>query len=93
MLHSVASDLGLHCLPMSQLWDARHKRVKSVNEKAIVQQTPDMCVQYVTDCFTAMIQKPQIKRTIYIYCKRQEQQVILNKFIQLTIMAFHDLTQ
>ena len=22
---SVASDLGLHCLPMSLLWDARHK--------------------------------------------------------------------
>ena len=27
MLHSVASDLGLHCLPMSFLWDARHKWV------------------------------------------------------------------
>ena len=27
-LHSVASDLGLHCLPMSPLWDARHKWVK-----------------------------------------------------------------
>ena len=26
--HSVASDLGLHCLPMSLLWDARHKWVK-----------------------------------------------------------------
>ena len=25
MLHSVASDLGLHYLPMSFLWDARHK--------------------------------------------------------------------
>ena len=24
-LLSVASDLGLHCLPMSLLWDARHK--------------------------------------------------------------------
>ena len=23
--HSVASDLGLHCLPMSHFWDARHK--------------------------------------------------------------------
>ena len=28
MLHSAASDLGLHCLPMSLLWDARHKWVK-----------------------------------------------------------------
>ena len=26
---SVASDLGLHCLPMSLLWDARHKLVNS----------------------------------------------------------------
>ena len=25
--HSAASDLGLHCLPMSLLWDARHKWV------------------------------------------------------------------
>ena len=25
--HSAASDLGLHCLPMSHLWDARHKWV------------------------------------------------------------------
>ena len=24
---SAASDLGLHCLPMSNLWDARHKWV------------------------------------------------------------------
>ena len=27
---SVASDLGLHCLPMSLLWDARLKWVKFV---------------------------------------------------------------
>ena len=27
MPRSAASDLGLHCLPMSLLWDARHKRV------------------------------------------------------------------
>ena len=26
-LHSAASDLGLHCLPMSLLWDARLKWV------------------------------------------------------------------
>ena len=26
-LHSAASDLGLHCLQMSDLWDARHKWV------------------------------------------------------------------
>ena len=25
--HSATSDLGLHCLPMSLLWDARHKWV------------------------------------------------------------------
>ena len=28
MPHSAASDLGLHCLPMFHLWDARHKWVK-----------------------------------------------------------------
>ena len=28
MLRSVASDLGLHCLPMSQTWGAGHNRVK-----------------------------------------------------------------
>ena len=27
MLRSVTSDLGLLCLPMSLLWDARHKQV------------------------------------------------------------------
>ena len=26
--HSAASDLGLHCLPMSHLWDTRLKWVK-----------------------------------------------------------------
>ena len=26
--HSAASDLGVHCLPVSHLWDARHKWVK-----------------------------------------------------------------
>ena len=29
MPHSVASDLGLHCLPMSLLWDTRLKWVKT----------------------------------------------------------------
>ena len=28
MPHFAASDLGLHCLPMSFLWEARHKWVK-----------------------------------------------------------------
>ena len=33
-LRSAASDLGLHCLPVSLLWDARHKWVKRrVNNK------------------------------------------------------------
>ena len=27
--HSAASDLGLGCLPMSHLWDARHKWVNT----------------------------------------------------------------
>ena len=29
---SAASDLGLHCLPMSLLWDARHKNVLSCKQ-------------------------------------------------------------
>ena len=28
-LHSVVSDLGLHCLLMCILWDARHERVNN----------------------------------------------------------------
>ena len=28
MFHSAASDLGLHCLHMSLLWDTRHKWIK-----------------------------------------------------------------
>ena len=28
--HSAASDRGLHGLPMSHLWDARHKLVKII---------------------------------------------------------------
>ena len=31
---SAASDLGLHCLPMSHLWDARHKWVLYVFQQA-----------------------------------------------------------
>ena len=32
MLHSAASDLGLCCLPMSLLWDARLKWVKIISK-------------------------------------------------------------
>ena len=32
---STTSDLGLHCLPMSHLWDARHKWVKAMLLKTI----------------------------------------------------------
>ena len=39
---SVASDLGLHYLPMSLLWDARHKWVKN-NEHTRKNETfPDL---------------------------------------------------
>ena len=27
--HSATSDLGLHCLPMSIFWDARHKWINA----------------------------------------------------------------
>ena len=30
--HSAASDLGLQCLPMSLLWDARHKWVNILDK-------------------------------------------------------------
>ena len=33
MPRSGASDLGLHCLPMSHLWDARHKWVKRIHSE------------------------------------------------------------
>ena len=32
--HSVASDLDLHSLPMSQLWDVKHKWVNQLWESA-----------------------------------------------------------
>ena len=36
--HSVSSDLGLHCLPMSLLWDARLKWVKTSEMSKYFQQ-------------------------------------------------------
>ena len=36
MPHSAASDLGLHCLPMSFLWDTRHKWGNFVSEPYII---------------------------------------------------------
>ena len=47
MPHSVASDLGLHCLQMSILWDARHKWVKKavfVSETFLSQKIISICV-------------------------------------------------
>ena len=35
MPHSAASDLGLHCLAMSLLWDAKLKRVKVPDRAAV----------------------------------------------------------
>ena len=40
MLHSAASDLGLHCLQMSLWWDATHKWVKYDLKKVIVFSKP-----------------------------------------------------
>ena len=47
MPHSVASDLGLHCLPMSLLWDAR---LKWVNEQLLCQKKA--CLLYITQKHT-----------------------------------------
>ena len=35
---SAASDLGLHCLPMSHLWDARHKWVIFLHAKSLLRK-------------------------------------------------------
>ena len=33
---SAASDLGLHCLQLSLLWDARHKWVKNMFHQSVI---------------------------------------------------------
>ena len=37
---SVASDLGLHCLPVPLLWDARYKSVNQNESSVDPDQTP-----------------------------------------------------
>ena len=41
MPRSAASDLGLHCLPMPHLWDARHKRIEEFDTKASLTNAVD----------------------------------------------------
>ena len=48
MLCSAASDLGLHCLPMSLLWDDRHKWV---NEISYLFQFCVCLVNIMLNCF------------------------------------------
>ena len=43
-MRSAASDLGLHCLPMSLLWDARHKWVKYLISVEI--ENSGSCIRY-----------------------------------------------
>ena len=43
---SAASNLGLHCLPMSHLWDAGHKWVKIVDS-----QTGSLIFHTFSACF------------------------------------------
>ena len=42
-----ASDLGLHCLPMSLLWDARHKWIKMMGWQVIKVLWSFKVVQFV----------------------------------------------
>ena len=37
---SASSDFGLHCLPKSHLWDARHKWVKTNYSRLSLSRTP-----------------------------------------------------
>ena len=43
MLRSVASDLGLHCLPMSQKWDARLIWVNVIKSRPMKIQSSLQC--------------------------------------------------
>ena len=57
MQHSAASGLGLHCLPMSLLWEARHKLVKKLlwglNQIYSWETSPLILVQFQTTNMTA----------------------------------------
>ena len=64
--HSAASELGLHCLPMSHLWDARHKLVNYdpfvmtwLNQFSVIASTgPDKILIYKrrrTDLFFLLL--------------------------------------
>ena len=55
MLHSAESDLGLHCLPMSHLWDTRHKWVKIF--------TPYICIYYVSVKLSAL----NVTRNLFLF--------------------------
>ena len=56
MLCSAASDLSLHCLPMSHLWDARHNWVK---QKWLVYLIPYMTRRYRSIYYTKETQKSE----------------------------------
>ena len=55
-LHSVASDLGLHCLPMSHKKDARHTWVKKLKYFAISYEFQEFGKKIVEIIFLVKVQ-------------------------------------
>ena len=93
MLHSAASDLGLHCWPMSQKWDARLIWVK----KGIMHETK---FNYV--CYTPAHPPPPAphptKRSFRgVYCFQHVHDSVkpstLKVFTPITLIAFSDFIQ
>ena len=56
MPHSVASDLGLYCLPMTLLWDARHKWVNIQSIDLLTQLKKILiCFSFHNICFSFLV--------------------------------------
>ena len=68
---SVASDLGLHCLPMSHLWDTRHKWVNK--------QVKCISVLYVSNF--------SIKNTWEHRQDKQPEEVVLSVVTTISLMS------
>ena len=64
MLHSVPSDLGLHCLPMSLLWDTRHKWVNEITKILKELRQRDLSRQ----CRPRSDATEEISKLILVFC-------------------------
>ena len=69
--HSAASDLGLHCLPMSILWDAKLKWVKLIQFLSSEQIMKSVKLQYCSrnqfKCLLSYLFKTGTTHTVLIY--------------------------